>query len=173
MKRSRCLSRLASAAGMRTAVAVLLVLPFAACGGGGASTPSQPVGTPEPTPTPAPDVSGRWAGSFVENPSATQCSVTSDLTLDLQQSGTDVTGTLQFSILSATPAPGDPCPVEAGDLFPGLTSGTVNGDIITLQLQITGGPSFVFQGTISGDRMSGTSPPDSEGPGGSWEVTRQ
>jgi hypothetical protein len=153
----------------------------AAGGGGGgkegAATPNgqAPVGapTPTPTPTPTPDITGRWAGQFVEVPSTVQCSVTSDLSLDLRQSAPNLTGTFQLSIRSATPAPQDPCPVKPGDVFTGLASGTVNGDSITLQLQITGGPSFILHGTISGNRMGGTSPPDSEGPGGSWELVRQ
>jgi hypothetical protein len=135
---------------------------------GGAS----PGGTPEPapTPTPAPDVSGRWAGSFVENPSTVRCTVTSDLSLDLQQNGTNVTGTFQLVIRTATSAPGDPCPVGPGDALNGPASGTVNGDTIVLQLQIPGGgPALVLPGTISDGRMGGTDP---EG-GGSWEVTRQ
>jgi len=63
--------------------------------------------------------------------------------------------------------------VDPGQTFPGLTSGNVNGDTIALELQISGGPRFFLQGTVSGDRMGGMSPPDGEGPGGSWEVARQ
>ncbi len=45
MRSSRFLSRFARAAGLRAAVAALLVLPFVACGGGGSSsTPTQPTG---------------------------------------------------------------------------------------------------------------------------------
>ena len=36
-----------------------------------------------------------------------------------------------------------------------------------------GGPSFFLHGTVSGNRMGGTSPPDSEGPGATWELVRQ
>ena len=164
------------AAGAGAAVAVAV----AAGGDEGVASPAAAAGTaaggmpePTPTPTPAPDVSGRWAGTFDEIPSATQCSVQNDLALDLQQSGSAVSGTFQLLIRSATPAPSDPCPVQAGDAFTGLCSGTVNGDTISLQLAITGGPSFFLGGTISGDRMGGSSPPDSGGPGGSWEVNRQ
>lgn len=143
----------------------------------GAATPTGPspvaMPTPTPTPTPAPDLTGRWAGQFIEVPSAVQCSVTSDLSLDLQQSMSNLTGTFRLMIRTATPAPQDPCPVNPGDVFTGLASGTLNGNAITLQLQITGGPLFVLRGTVSGNRMGGTSPPDSEGPGGSWELVRQ
>jgi len=146
---------------------------------GGATAPTRPGagGTPTPqptpTPTPAPDVTGRWSGQFVERPSTTQCSTTSDLVLNLQQSGSAVSGTFQLAIRSATPAPADPCPVDPGDVFTGPLSGVVNGDTISLQLQITGGPTFFLSGTISGNRIAGTSPQDAEGPGGSWDVTRQ
>jgi hypothetical protein len=147
-------------------------------GGDGADSPAggaPPGGTPEPTPTPPPttDVSGRWLGTFNENPSTTQCSVQNDLSLDLQQDGNAVTGTFQLTVLVATPAPADPCPVAAGESFGGPLSGVVNGDVIELQLQITGGPSFFLGGTVSGDRMGGSSPPDEGGPGGEWEVFRQ
>jgi hypothetical protein len=136
--------------------------------GGGASP--NPTPTPAPTPTPTPDVSGRWAGSFDDSPSATECTVTADLSLDLQQNGTDVTGTYQLRILTATSAPGDPCPVGPGDVVTGPLSGVVNGDTITLGLQIPGGgPPLVLPGTISDNRMGGTDPDG----GGSWEVTRQ
>jgi len=142
---------------------------------GGPSPVAMPAPTPTltPTPTPAPDLTGRWAGQFVEVPSAVQCSVTSDLALDLRQSMTNLSGTFQLAIRSATPAPQDPCPVDSGDVFTGLTSGVLNGDSISLQLQITGGPSFFLHGTVSGNRMGGTSPSDSDGPGGSWELVRQ
>jgi hypothetical protein len=99
--------------------------------------------------------------------------VQNDLSLEIQQTGDAVSGTFQLMIRSSTPAPGDPCPVEAGDRFVGLLSGTVNGDTISLQLQITGGPSFFLGGTVTGDRMGGSSPPDAEGPGGDWELRRQ
>jgi hypothetical protein len=99
-----------------------------------------------------------------------RCTVTAGLSLDLQQNGTDVTGTFQLTIHTATSAPGDPCPVGPGDVLNGPTSGTVNGDTIVLQLQIPGGgPALVLPGAISENRMGGTDP---EG-GGSWEVTRQ
>jgi len=165
---------LAGAAGAAVAVGV-----GGGDGGGSGSTGGPPAGmpnpnpTPAPTPLPAPDVTGRWVGQFAENASAVQCSVTSDLALDLQQSGTSVSGSFVLSVRAATPAPQDPCPVEAGDSFGGLTSGNVNGDTIELELQITGGPRFFLAGTVSTDRMGGTSPPDSEGPGGTWELTRQ
>ena len=155
-----------------------------AAGGGGGGTEGEatpnglspvamPTPTPTPTPTPAPDLTGRWAGQFVEVPSAVQCSVTSDLALDLRQSMTNLTGTFQLAIRTATPAPQDPCPVDPGDVFTGLASGVLNGDSISLQLQITGGPSFFLHGTVSGNRMGGTSPPDSEGPGATWELVRR
>jgi hypothetical protein len=165
------------------AAAATAGIAVAAGGGGGdtqgEATPSgpspvaMPTPTPTPTPTPAPDLTGRWAGQFVEVPSAVQCSVTSDLNLDLRQSMTNLTGTFQLAIRSATPAPQDPCPVRPGDVFTGPVSGVLNGDSISLQLQITGGPSFFLHGTVSGNRMGGTSPPDSDGPGGSWELVRQ
>jgi hypothetical protein len=63
--------------------------------------------------------------------------------------------------------------VDPGDVFTGLASGVLNGDSISLQLQITGGPSFFLHGTVSSNRMGGTSPPDSEGPGATWELVRQ
>jgi hypothetical protein len=142
--------------------------------GGGDAAGSAPGGTPEPMPTPTPepepDVSGHWLGTFDENPSATRCTVTTDLSLDLQQHGVDVTGTFQLVIRTATSAPGDPCPVGPGDVLNGPASGTVNGNSIVLQLQIPGGgPALVLPGTISGNNMGGTDP---EG-GGSWAVTRQ
>ena len=99
--------------------------------------------------------------------------MTSDLALDLRQSMTNLTGTFQLAIRTATPAPADPCPVDPGDVFTGPVSGVLNGDSISLQLQITGGPSFFLHGTVSGNRMGGTSPPDSEGPGATWELVRQ
>lgn len=143
--------------------------------GTGATDGGAPTGptTPTPTPTPTPEVTGRWAGQFVEVASAVQCSVASDLSLDLRQTAGAVTGTFQLGIRTATPAPQDPCPVRPGDAFTGPLSGVVNRDSITLQLQITGGPSFFLNGTVSTARMEGTSPPDAQGPGGSWEVVRQ
>jgi len=147
---------------------VSIATPPAGTPGGGTPEPM-----PTPTPTPAPDVTGGWAGTFNEVPSATQCSVQNDLSMDLQQSGSAVSGTFQLLIRSATPAPQDPCPVQAGDSFGGPVSGTVNGDTLSIELQILGGPAFFLSGTVSGDRISGISPPDSGGPGGSWEVTRQ
>jgi hypothetical protein len=160
------------------AAAVAAGIGLAAAGGGDGGTEDAPTPTgpppamPEPTPAP-PDATGRWAGRFVEDPSPSQCSVTSDLSLDLRQSGATVTGTFQLVIRSATPAPQDPCPVAPGDAFTGPVRGTVNGNSIRLELQITGGPTFVLAGTISGNRMGGTSPPDADGPGGSWELMRQ
>jgi pimeloyl-ACP methyl ester carboxylesterase len=164
--------------GVAAAAGVALAAGSGGDGGtGGATAPTGPgpVGTPtpQPTPTPAPDVTGRWLGQFVENPSTTQCSTTSDLALNLQQASSAVSGTFQLAIRSATAAPADPCPVDPGDAFTGPLSGVVNGDSISLQLQITGGPTFFLNGTISGSRIAGTSPPDAEGPGGSWDVTRQ
>ncbi len=164
--------------GVAAAAGVALAAGSGGDGGtGGATAPTGPgpVGTPtpQPTPTPAPDVTGRWLGQFAENPSTTQCSTTSDLALNLQQASSAVSGTFQLAIRSATAAPADPCPVDPGDVFTGPLSGVVNGDSISLQLQITGGPTFFLNGTISGGRIAGTSPPDAEGPGGSWDVTRQ
>lgn len=164
--------------GVAAAAGVALAAGSGGDGGtGGATAPTGPgpVGTPtpQPTPTPAPDVTGRWLGQFVENPSTTQCSTTSDLALNLQQASSAVSGTFQLAIRSATAAPADPCPVDPGDVFTGPLSGVVNGDSISLQLQITGGPTFFLNGTISGSRIAETSPPDAEGPGGSWDVTRQ
>ena len=145
-------------------------------GGGAAGGPS-PSPTPQPTPTPAagPDVTGRWAGSIVENPSTVQCSVTSDLELDLQQSGGVVSGTFQLAIRTVTPAPQDPCSVQPGEAFGGPASGTVDGSSVTLQLLIQSNPAtqFDLQGTIFEDRLGGNIPPDADGPGGSWNVMRQ
>jgi hypothetical protein len=143
-----------------------------------ADTPApSPGGTPQPQPTPTPgsNASGRWVGSFIENPSTVLCSVTTDLGLDLQQSGAAVSGTFQLLIRSATRAPQGPCSVQAGEAFAGPASGSVTDSNITLQLRIPANPpqEFRLQGTISGNRMGGISPPDAEGPGGSWEVTRQ
>jgi hypothetical protein len=139
---------------------------------GGRAAGSTPAGTPEPmpTPTPEPNVSGHWAGTFNENPSATRCTVTSDLSLDLQQNGVDVVGTFQLVIRTATSAPGDPCPVGPGDVLDGPASGTANGATIMLELQIPGGgPALVLPGMISGNNMGGTDPAG----GGTWQVTRQ
>jgi hypothetical protein len=140
---------------------------------GGGGTGSAPGGTPEPTatptPEPQPDVTGRWGGTFNENPSATRCTVTSDLSLDLQQTGADVTGTFQLVIRTATSVPADPCPVGPGDVLNGPASGTVSGNTIRLELQIPGGgPALVLPGTISDTSMGGTDPDG----GGSWQVTR-
>jgi len=159
----------AAAVGVGVAVAV----------GGGkendGTTGPGPAGTPEPTPTPGPDVSGHWSGSYIEGPSATRCRVTADLTLDLSQSGSNVTGTFQLGILTAASVPEDPCPVQPGDAIPGSASGSLNGTDISLLLQIpvAGNPAAQLYGTVSGDRMGGTSPPDAEGSVVSWDVMRQ
>ncbi|MGD8896435.1 MAG: hypothetical protein PVJ73_10395, partial [Acidobacteriota bacterium] len=148
-------------------------------GGDGGDQPggTPPSGTPQgqtpeptPTPTPPPDVTGRWVGTFNENPNAMQCTVETDLSLDLQQSGNAVSGTFQLVIRTATSAPGDPCPVGPGDVVTGPVRGSVNGETVMLELQIPGGgPPLVLPGTISDDRMGGTDPAG----GGSWEVRRQ
>jgi len=142
-------------------------------GSGSPTTPSAG-GTPEPMPTPTPepmrDVTGRWAGNFDGGTSATECTVDSDLSLDLQQSGNAVTGTFQMTIRAATSAPQDPCPVAPGDVLNGPVSGVVNGDIVTLELGIPGGgPTLILPGMISDDRMGGADP-DGDG---SWEVRPQ
>lgn len=138
--------------------------------GGAAGTAPGGAPAPTPTPTPAPDVSGFWAGNFVEHPNSMQCTVTAGLSLDLQQNGTNVTGTYQLTIHTATSAPGDPCPVGPGDVLNGPASAVINGDTIELRLQIPGGgPALVLPGTISENRMGGTDP----GGAGNWGVTRQ
>lgn len=141
---------------------------------GSPTNPSGGGGTPEPTPTPTPqpmrDVTGRWTGTFNDGQSATQCTVDTDLSLDLVQTGSAVSGSFQMVIRTATSAPQDPCPVGPGDVLNGPVSGSVNGDIITLELGVPGGgPSLMLPGTISDDRMGGTDPDG----GGSWEVRPQ
>jgi hypothetical protein len=135
----------------------------------------RPTPTPAPTPEPTRDVSGRWAGSFVENPSAVQCSVSAGLEATLQQeSPAAASGSFVLTIRSATPAPQDPCPVAAGDSFSGPAGLSLAGASVELRLAIPGGgPEVVLQGVLEGETMGGTSPPDSGGPGGTWELTRQ
>jgi hypothetical protein len=150
-------------------------------GDGGSSTPGssppptgggtpQPPPTPTPTPTPMRDVTGSWAGTFNENPSATRCTVETDLSLQLQQTGTAVSGTFQLLIRTANSVPADPCPVKPGDVLNGPVSGVVNGDAISIELGIPGGgPTLTLHGTVADDHMGGTDP----GGGGSWDVGRQ
>lgn len=148
-------------------------------GDGGSSRSGSPTtptggGAPQPTPTPTPvpmrDVTGRWAGTFNENPSPTRCTVQTDLSLQLQQSGTAVSGTFQMLIRTANSVPADPCPVGSGDVLNGPVSGVVNGDQVSLELGIPGGgPSLRLHGSVSDDRMGGTDP----GGGGSWDLRKQ
>jgi hypothetical protein len=150
-----------------------------AAGDGGSSVAENPTaptggGGPQPTPTPTPvpmhDVTGRWAGTFDENPSPTRCTVETDLSLQLQQLGTAVSGAFQLVIGTANSVPADPCPVGPGDVLNGPVSGVVNGDTISLELGIPGGgPSLMLYGSVSDDRMGGTDPAG----GGSWDVRRQ
>jgi hypothetical protein len=156
-------------------------LAVAASGGGGeapsptrapaTTTPSTtlpPASTPPPPAiTPGADVTGHWTGSLAITTNAA-CDLEGDLTADLAQSGTTVTGTIVYRTRRHADRPD--CRME---VRPMATSGSIAGTTITLQLVVPDEGPMVLVGTITPNTMSGTWTCAANcTQGGTWTLTR-
>jgi hypothetical protein len=176
-----------SAGGMSTGLIVGIVGAGVAVGGvavaasgGGDESPSPTAAratTPPPTtlpPTPPPpttapgtDVTGRWTGSLVItiNPA---CDLEGDLTADLAQSGTTVTGDFVYRTRRHADRPD--CRME---VQPMSASGSIAGATITLQVVVPEEGPMAFVGALSGNTISGTwSCTAICAQGGTWTLSR-
>jgi len=172
-------------------------------GEGGASTPSPPPTTvpagPPPTtlatPPPPASLTGTWVGNRPADGldlstgcgSGVQCDCGLDTVLELVQSGDSLSGSVVNTIKENPPtACGDPGPSgacncgEIGELLSGtVTGGSVSGATVTMQWLVPQDNGsiglFVFNGTLAGDRMSGTMMGTGEQSitSGTWAVNRQ
>ena len=150
---------------IRLTVPLLAVatLGVACGGGGGGSTPSAPAqsastpgGAVSTTPAPASGaVAGTWNGTY-EN---TSPAGSGTFTINFTQTGSTLSGTISVQ--------NTPCITE------GTITGTLNGTTIAFGA-VKGAVTIAYQGTLSGDTMSGTysAGPDCGNAKGAWEATR-
>lgn len=136
-----------------------------------------------PATTPPASLTGTWVGlnpdGMVVDVATPSCVRALDLTLNLVQSGSSLTGTARIVVRELTPGRTS-CNGGVGLSAPGSLSGTVVSNTVTFVCTIDGGnsfpPTFNFTGTFTASRMSGTfvTPPDPPPPGtGTWSVNRQ
>jgi len=142
------------------ALSVGLVLALGACSSSSSDTSSTSstgappsstasAATSAPTQTTAGDLSGKWSGQYTGTFQGT-------FVLDWQQSGSNLSGTIELSSGSGTDD----------------VTGTVNGG--TISFGTVGSQAITYSGSVSGDSMSGTykvqTPNGSVG--GSWSATK-
>jgi hypothetical protein len=164
----------------------------AAATGGSKSTPTSspattqlPTTTPTLPPTTAPPsgLTGHWVGTgsdgfllIQSKPGQPDCPVNLDVSLDISQSGSTLTGTVVLTVRN----PG-PCAIQ-DTMRSGTHTGSVSGSMVTMV--ITSPPpapgkstiTFNLTGTVSGNRMSGAltgSSTNTETLTGTWAVNRQ
>jgi hypothetical protein len=99
------------------------------------------------------DAAATWSGTAtLAAPDPRSCSVAFDLTLELQESGTEISGT---SIMTSTSSSGTaPGCIPAGNTQTSKISGRIEGG--NVEWSPTNGPSFTFLGTRTGTSMAGT-----------------
>jgi hypothetical protein len=162
----------------------------AAAAGGSKSTPAPSPSTTQPpmtTPTPpttAPptDLTGHWAGTGADGflmidrqPGQPDCTVNLDISLDLSQSGSAVTGTGVGTVRGGTCSFSDPS-------RQGTVSGSASGSAVTMVINLPppapgkSAITFNLSGTVAANRMTGTLTGTStkgETFTGTWALNRQ
>jgi hypothetical protein len=139
-----------------------VVLAAAGCGSGGGSSsttqtstpasqpaPSTPASTPASTPPPSSStadsgLSGKWKGTYGG-------AYTGTFTLNWQQSGSKLSGTIDLSTGGTN-----------------SVNGTVDGSAI--KFGTVGGPGITYTGTVSGSSMSGSY--STPGGNGTWSASQ-
>lgn len=137
---------------MRSIVVLLALSTLAGCGG----NPNRP----DPPPPPPVNLTGTWMGTIR---STVISGAFANIVLTLTQSGNSISGTITCSRGNTS------CLFSSGEV-----SGTVSGSSVTGGVTFTGGSCQAFNGTVSGDSMSGSyacsAPLGSDS--GTWSVTR-
>ena len=101
---------------------------------------------------PGTDVSGVWTGTSKVTPPCTgsRCEAINNITLQLNQQGTDVSG--GYTCANGTRV----CRHEGADDSGKISQGTITGDHLTLNIQITADLSnCYFDGTAISGKLSG------------------
>lgn len=140
-----------------------------------------PTATPAPTPTPAPSptptpttgsLTGRWVGTLNFAPDS-HCTWGLGMTLDLTQTGTNLSGSTVFTVSSGSSA-ADCEPVGTTTTYP-IVSGSVNGLDVTFAIRGQGFDSVTLTGRQSGNTMSGTAldQQNQSTRTGAWNAVRQ
>jgi hypothetical protein len=129
----------------------------ATAGASGGSSPAltgNPVSTPAPGATATPAQAVRWSGTWANT---SPDNSTGSLEIVWTQDGSGLQGTLTMSGVACFTAGG--------------IEGTVDGNQVTFQVLLR--DEVEFEGTIAGDRVSGTFSLSCDGSEGTWEATRQ
>jgi hypothetical protein len=127
-----------------------------------------------------PTLTGSWAGTGTDGMSRDEVDTTltchreDDLFLDLQQTGSAVTGSARYVSRAGTTCNLEPLGTVRA--FP--VTGSLAGTSVSLTLQVAlpdGASTHIFVGTLQGSRMSGTvtSTFPAGGSHGTWSVRRQ
>ncbi|MBI3932325.1 MAG: hypothetical protein HY317_02825 [Acidobacteria bacterium] len=153
--------------------------------GGGPTTtsPGAPTTTmaPPPTTQPSGSLTGTWLGTgqngfamIRKQTGQPDCQIASDVTLQLTQSGSSLTGNLTAVTRAAAPSGCD----TIGDRQDGPVTGTVSGVSVGLAWVEAPDLTFNLAGSVSGDNtlsgsLAGASTDGSETFSGTWAVVRQ
>jgi len=120
---------------------------------GSTTTPPGPPESPSPKPPARNGLGGGWSGTWTDSSSGTA----SGLSLFLHQQGSQVTGDINIE--------GTAC------LSSGVVNGIVSGTDVTLRVSQRE-LELVFEGTLNGNKMSGTYTNSCDGLSGPWSVTQ-
>jgi hypothetical protein len=125
-----------------------------ASGGASPGGSGNSVATPAPGATELPPAAVRWTGTWTNTSPDT---ATGSLEIVWTQQGSALEGTVAMD--------GAACFTAGG------MQGTIDGD--TVAFEVVGRDQVAFDGTIAGDRASGTFTMSCDGSQGTWEASRQ